>query len=321
MILVCGGLADSVTELVCARLQDCGYPFRLLDLGRYPAGFKIRWQWRGPHPEGTIEGPDWRVDLGDLTGVYARFLGSEGRLPPPNIEAISAPAIHHETDAGLMAMLEDLPCAVVNRLSGGMSNNSKAYQALLLRQCGLMVPPTLVTNDPTSARQFYEDYRQEVIYKSLSGIRSIVRRLEKDQLPRLDLLRHGPAQFQSFIPGQNVRVHTVGDQLFATRVHTEAVDYRYARRDGHRVTMEPADLPPAIEEACLRVSLELDLLLTGIDLKETPDGDYYCFEVNPCPGFLYYERQTGQPISAALADLLHRNTNSAQYPERRTAMR
>jgi len=26
--------------------------------------------------------------------------------------------------------------------------------------------------------------------------------------------------------------------------------------------------------------------------------------VNPCPGFLYYERFTHQPISAALADLL-----------------
>jgi glutathione synthase/RimK-type ligase-like ATP-grasp enzyme len=49
----------------------------------------------------------------------------------------------------------------------------------------------------------------------------------------------------------------------------------------------------------------MDLLFTGIDLKLTPDGEYYCFEVNPSPGFVYYERYTGQPISAALADLLH----------------
>ena len=321
MILVCGGLADSVTELVCARLQDCGYPFRLLDLARYPTGFKIKWHWRGPQPEGTIAGPDWKVDLDELTGVYVRFLGSEGRLPPPKIAPLSVPALHHETDTGLMAMLEDLPCPVVNRLGGGMSNNSKAYQALLLRHCGLMVPPTLVTNDPAAALQFYEDCGREVIYKSLSGIRSIVRRLEVEQLSRLELLRHGPAQFQSFIPGENVRVHTVGDRLFATRVHTEAVDYRYARRDGHQVTMEPADLPPAIENACLRVAHELDLLLTGIDLKETPDGDYYCFEVNPCPGFLYYERHTGQPISTAVADLLNQPANSRDNSERRTAMR
>jgi glutathione synthase/RimK-type ligase-like ATP-grasp enzyme len=69
--------------------------------------------------------------------------------------------------------------------------------------------------------------------------------------------------------------------------------------------MEPMTLPAAIAESCLRLARELDLLMTGIDLKETPHGDYYCFEVNPSPGFLYYEKYSGQPISAALADLLH----------------
>ena len=321
MILVCGGLADSVTELVCARLADCGYPYRLLDLGTYPAGFRVRWHWRGSCPSGYIAGPDWLVDLDELTGVYIRYLGPEGRVPPPNIAAGAVPAMYNEYDTGLMVLLEDLPCAVVNRLGGGMSNNSKVYQALLVRQCGLLTPPTLVTNDPEAAQRFYDECRGEVIYKSLSGIRSIVRRLEPEQLRRLSLLRHGPAQFQAFIPGENVRVHTVGDRLFATRVHTEAVDYRYAGRDGHTVEMEAMILPPAIAEACVRLARELDLLLTGIDLKESPDGAYYCFEVNPCPGFLYYERVTGQPISTALADLLHQGVNPIHGDERRMAMR
>ena len=51
------------------------------------------------------------------------------------------------------------------------------------------------------------------------------------------------------------------------------------------------------------------MLFTGIDLKETPDGEYYCFEVNPSPGFLFYEQGTGQPISKALADLLHQGAS------------
>jgi glutathione synthase/RimK-type ligase-like ATP-grasp enzyme len=68
--------------------------------------------------------------------------------------------------------------------------------------------------------------------------------------------------------------------------------------------MEPTTLPPAIERACLTIARDLDLLLAGIDLKATPEGDWYCFEVNPSPGFLYYERHSGQPISLALAELL-----------------
>jgi len=140
-------------------------------------------------------------------------------------------------------------------------------------------------------------------------------------MERLSLLRHGPAQFQSFIVGENVRVHTVGDQLFATRVHSEAVDYRYASRDGYSVEMEPATLPPTVAESCLRLARQLDLSMTGIDLKETPGGDYYCFEVNPSPGFLYYEKYGGQPISTALADLLHHGLRPLPNDEGRMPMR
>ena len=54
MILVCGGLADGVTELVCARLQDCGYPFRLLDFAHFPAGYRFNVRWTDDGPEGWI---------------------------------------------------------------------------------------------------------------------------------------------------------------------------------------------------------------------------------------------------------------------------
>jgi glutathione synthase/RimK-type ligase-like ATP-grasp enzyme len=320
MILVCGGLADSVTELVCARLEDCGYAYRLLDLGSYPAGFQVNWHWQAPGLSGYITGPDWKLDLDELTGVFVRYLGPEGRQSLPDIAPTAVPAMYSELDTGLMVLFEDLPCAVVNRAGGGMSNNSKAYQSLLVRQSGLLTPPTLVTNDPEEARRFYDECQGQVIYKSLSGIRSIVRRMEPEQLSRLPLLRNGPAQFQAFIPGENVRVHTVDDQLFVTRVHSDAVDYRYGSREGHKVEMEPASLPPQIAEACLRLARRLDLLLAGIDLKETPDGDYYCFEVNPSPGFLYYERHTGQPISTALANLLQHGRKLSINAEGRLPM-
>ena len=68
--------------------------------------------------------------------------------------------------------------------------------------------------------------------------------------------------------------------------------------------MEPLALPDEVAAACLRVARQFQLLFAGIDLKETPEGDYYCFEVNPSPGFLVYEQQSGQGISRALAQLL-----------------
>jgi D-alanine-D-alanine ligase-like ATP-grasp enzyme len=46
------------------------------------------------------------------------------------------------------------------------------------------------------------------------------------------------------------------------------------------------------------------LHVAGIDLRRTPDGEWYCFEVNPSPAFLYYETATGLPIAAAIARIL-----------------
>lgn len=309
MILICGGLADSLTELMCSRLLDCGYDYRFLDLGIYPKGFKVKWHWSGWYPEGYIAGPDWKLDIEELTGVYIRYVGEEARIAPTDISKDAVPRMYLEFDTGLMALFEDLTCPVINRTGGGMSNGSKPYQGLLVRECGLLTPPTLVTNDPQTALRFYKEWNGEVIYKSLSGIRSIVRRMQSQQLERIQFLRNGPAQFQAFIPGDNIRVHTVGSQLFATRILSKAVDYRYANRDGQSVEMEATILPAAVEESCLLLAQKLDLLLAGIDLKLTPEGDYYCFEVNPSPAFLFYEKHSGQAISKAVADLLYQGSN------------
>lgn len=305
MILVCGALTDTETELVCARLRDYRYPYRLLDLGAYPAGFRVNWRWEAHGPDGYLASADWRLDLGALSSVYVRYLERKKRVTPLNLAPEFASALYAECDAGLAALLECLSCPVVNRLTGGMSNHSKPYQLLRIRRCGLRTPPTLLTTDPREARQFYEEFGGQVIYKSISAVHSVVRRMNAEHLARLPLLRNGPTQFQAFIPGDNVRVHTIGDRWFATRIRSEAVDYRYAQNDGHTVKMEPTTLPNAVAAACLRVARHLGLLLAGIDLKETPEGDYYCFEVNPSPAFLCYEQGGRQPISSALAELLH----------------
>jgi glutathione synthase/RimK-type ligase-like ATP-grasp enzyme len=307
VILICGGLVDQVTELVCARLEACDYPYRLLDLARFADEYRFTARWTDSGPEGSIATESWHLDLDEITGVYARFLGPDDRPPQPGVDPDDARALRTEGDLSLMALVEDLACPVVNRVNSGLSNNSKPYQALVISRTGFRVPTTLVTSDPAAVRAFLAEHG-DVIFKSASGVRSIVRRVGAGEIARLDLLRHGPAQFQAFVPGRNVRVHTVGEKIFATAIESAAVDYRYAHLDGKTTLLEPVDLPPAVSESCMRLARTFDLLFAGIDLKQTPSGEFYCFEVNPSPGFLYYERHTGQQISTALAELLHGST-------------
>lgn len=321
MILVCGGLADHVIELVCARLEHLRYEYRLLNLGLYLQGYSVSWIWDNEVPEGMIVGPEWSLDLGAISGVFVRYIGMDGHAPLAKLASLPAgleEAAVVEAEAGLAALLENLPCPVANRMAGSLSNQSKPYQAWMVRQSGLQTPDTLITSDPTAARAFYEKFAGEVIFKSLSGVRSIVRRMEGRDLERLHHLHNGPAQFQAYVPGDNIRVHTVGDQLFATRIRTTAVDYRYARQQGADIEMEPAVLPPGVAEACHRLANSMGLLIAGIDLKQTPDDEWYCFEVNPSPAFAYYEQHTGQPISAALVEALRNGQTLCKGGEERT---
>jgi glutathione synthase/RimK-type ligase-like ATP-grasp enzyme len=96
----------------------------------------------------------------------------------------------------------------------------------------------------------------------------------------------------------------VGAEVFATEVETEAVDYRYAGRDNLELAMRAIQLPTEIEDQCVQLSRRLDLPLCGIDLKRTPAGEYYCFEVNPSPAYTYYQDYTEQPIAQAIAHWL-----------------
>jgi len=142
------------------------------------------------------------------------------------------------------------------------------------------------------------------VFKSTSGVRSIVQRLDAAGAARLGRVRHLPTQFQELVDGVDVRVHVVGDRVFACEIRSEAADYRYASRDGLAAELTPAVLNPELAARSIDLAKRLQLRFAGIDLRRRDDGTYVCFEVNPMPAYSYFENQTGLEISAALAAML-----------------
>lgn len=242
------------------------------------------------------------VALHDVTGAYLRLMDYRNlpevrRLAPDDPERMRCALVMDE----LSAWADVLPGRVVNRTSAMASNASKPYQAQLITRHGLRTPETLVTNDPDEARAFYRS-RERVVYKSASGVRSIVQTMTADDAERLEQVRACPVQFQAWVPGYDVRVHVVGPEVFATRVTTTATDYRYAARQvDEAARLEAYELDADLAQRCLALAADLGLEFAGVDLKLAPDGEVYCFEVNPSPAYTYFEDQTGQPIAAALA--------------------
>jgi glutathione synthase/RimK-type ligase-like ATP-grasp enzyme len=304
MILLCGIPSETPLRLVADELKKRGAPVVWFSQRR-SAEMSLEFEVRDGRPQGELRVNGDRYDLESFSGVYTRLM-DDTNLPELRDQPRDSPKRMHTRalhDA-LMRWYEIAPARVVNRTAPMGSNFSKPYQAQLIEGQGFRVPRTLVTNDPALAREFYETHRK-VIFKSLSAVRSIVKTLEESDLKRLDHIRWCPVQFQEFVEGRNVRVHVIGGKAFATGISTAATDYRYsARQTGESAKLEEVELSEETAAMCVRLAEALDLPFAGIDLKVTPDDNVFCFEVNPSPAYSYYESQTGQPISRAVADYL-----------------
>lgn len=299
-VLLWGLSTERPLAAVREELARLGAPVSIVDQHRVLDTEVRLGVGRGLH--GAVRVRDRWVDLDAVSAVYlrpydTRSVRAVAREGPDSAAWRHALGVEH----ALSCWSELTPALVVNRLEAMAANNSKPYQLEQLRGLGFAVPETLLTTDPQAARDFWERHG-EVIYKSVSGTRSVVSRLRPEHTERLKDVSFCPTQFQRYVPGTDHRVHVVGDEVFACEVLSEADDYRYP--GCHEVEIRACHLPRDVEDRCRLASAALDLPVAGVDLRLTPEGEWYCFEVNPSPAFNYYEGRTGQPIGKAIARLL-----------------
>lgn len=303
MILLCGVPSDTPLTRVREQLRALDQPFVFFNQRRCEDA-QIDFTVQGDRVRGVLEIDGRRHRLEDIGGVYTRLL--DDRVLPELADEAEGSARRRHCRAlheALARWCEIAPARVVNRSRPMGSNCSKPYQAQLIREHGFRVPPTLISNDPGAVGAFAARHGR-VIYKSLSGVRSIVHTLEAADAARLERIRWCPTQFQAYVEGTNIRVHVIGDVLFATAIETDATDYRYAHAHGGSTQLTAIELSPALRDRCVALARALGLAFAGIDLKRTDEGEIYCFEVNPSPAFSYYEAHTGQPIARAVARYL-----------------
>jgi glutathione synthase/RimK-type ligase-like ATP-grasp enzyme len=256
----------------------------------------------GDELNASLQIGDQHWDLGEVTAVYQRpYLSTQ--LSTIVQSGTDSAAWRHacQVDDALASWCDVASAFVVNRSAAMAANDSKPYQLQQIRKFGWSVPETLITTDQAAARSFWEQHR-EVVYKSISGIRSRVSRLRLEHLERFSNISCCPTQFQRYVAGTDYRVHVVGSEVFACEVLCDADDYRYPTHDA--AVVRTSSIPGDVEERCRTMALAMQLPFAGIDLRRTPDGEWFCFEVNPSPGFTYYENAAGQPISRAVAELL-----------------
>jgi hypothetical protein len=300
VILVCGLITDPQTELLINSLNRKSADYIFIDEENLSDQIQTRWQISDKGLSGQIRAGKRVININEISGVYHRLENPEDIFESESGKIEKARSVLR----ALMDLFDILPARIINRRRSMMSNNSKPYQSLIIRQAGFKIPATLITNRNVSLEKFTRQYKK-LIYKSTSSVRSIVSTLNEDATRNLSSLKYLPTQFQHKITGINVRVHTIGKTAIATQILTSATDYRYAQIQAATTEFKPYALTIDLRRKCLHLARLCGLDFAGIDLIISPDG-VCCLEVNPSPGYAYYQKATGQPISDSLAAYLAR---------------
>jgi hypothetical protein len=238
------------------------------------------------------------MSLSDITGAFVRLNPRPDMPPGLELSPIEEVVYLRERRNGLVAFLNAAPWILVNRPYAGRSNGSKPMHMAQLARSGFAMPKWIVVSDRNRAAEFIARSPNGCIYKSCSGLRSHVRIADEALLERLDRPTT-PLILQHYVPGHDVRVHTVGETCIASRVDSSAVDYRF---DAAGTAYSAVTPPPEISQSCILFAKLSGLVLAGFDFRVDSRSRWWCLEANPVPTFLPYEAGTGQPIGDRVLD-------------------
>ena len=309
MILVISYPGEEHTAQVVNHLTQAGREVVQIDLADFPVHRAIEFSWSDTQqPAFLMEHEGRRVNLAEASAVWWRRVTGFAVDPALGTGERSTFAFS-ETSQALDGMLESLACPWMNPRQADTAAHHKPYQWSIAHELGLKLPRTLVTSDAQAARAFIDSVcPAKVVFKAfLAAVQEWreTRLVEQEDLDRLDLVRYAPVIFQEYVPGVDLRITMVGDEIFAAEIDARHTSYEVdMRMVVGEAKVAAVTLPSTVQEQLRQLQRRLGLVYGAIDMRRNEAGEYIFLEVNPAGQWLFVEQRTGLPISRALADYL-----------------
>jgi hypothetical protein len=300
--LILGDEEDAHAMHVLDALLQRGCDAHLIDSASFPQSFCLSMDPLDP-ARSTLRLEDGRVvNWSQVHSVYWRQYSEV--LAPDLPDSEQNYIASNDARSLFESFLQCLPVRWVNGWAAFQMHQTKPVQLSAVGQMdlppNLRVPKTYLGNDPNALREFVATVGA-CVFKPIQG-GTHTRRVKPRHLTdeNLQNLTTAPVTVQEEILGTDIRVFVAGERVLACSIQTQELDFR----DDHDPQIVPVDLPDEIQSACRAIAQRLDLLWTGIDLRQMPDEDYVFFEANPSPMFMGFEQRSGLPLTEALLDLL-----------------
>jgi hypothetical protein len=192
----------------------------------------------------------------------------------------------------------------------------KQAQLVAAIRLGIRIPRTIISNDGAAIRRFVQREKATICKTIVCDYPHSVptRTCSLADFANDEEVALAPVIVQELVPcALDIRVCIVGDQIFCAqlwRENREEVDWRMTA-SGWKPHSMSKDLIHQLQTLIRSFGLDM----ASIDLRLTPEGDYYFFEINPSGQFLFLEIDAGLPISNAVAELLIKRAYLLHEPE------
>jgi hypothetical protein len=304
-ILIVSERGDVHSEAMAATLRkEHGVDPYQLSMQEFPQLATATF-FSGKKHKAIFNGPSGSIDLTKVKSVWWR---RPERCAVPNNFSVDRNFCQNECDHFLQGLLWSTDCFWVNYPIYDVLASRKIVQLIQAKQAGLLVPRTIVTNNPKEARRFVKANRGSVVFKrtgfsSVAFSKTTLFTPETDQ--HLESIVLAPTTFQEYIKGGfDVRVIYIAGKMFAVAIDSNASATPEDCRFDLSVSHKHCVLPSPLQESLKRLMVNLRLVFGAVDFKVNQDGKYYFLEVNPSGQFAYLELKTGLPLMSTLASVL-----------------
>ncbi|MGW2652162.1 hypothetical protein ACWC1D_00645 [Streptomyces sp. NPDC001478] len=313
-VLVVTERMSDTGDAVTLALQDLSVRvvrFDLADVARRHVVLNA--QCRKGRWEGALAVGSRITDLNEVRAILW-FHPGVPRIRVDGMTSAEARWASGEATAGLAGVLGSLDCLHVNHPADIRRAEVKADVLAVAERYGLVVPPTWIGSDPSSARRFARTAGGGVITKALTLPQitepgSRVRSLYTAQVGVDDLgaVATGITQLQHRVrTSYAVRAHTLGTRTIAVRIDARTAAGRTDwRADLESLTYTPTTLPSPVEDALAALAQHYRLSYAASDLLVDAAGAWHFVDLNPAGQYRWLEAaQPDLGISRALAVLL-----------------
>ena len=228
--------------------------------------------------------------------------------------------IFEESEKAWDGLLMSHKGRVVNRPQNHSYANNKIDQIKFANEFWeeIVVPDTLVTNNPGEARKFYEKHNGDICFKLHKGaivespegehLTVYTNRVSSKDMENAELISSHPCLFQRYID-KDFEVRIVATDIthdaiaiYSQQSELSKVDFR--KYDFENVPYEHIKSPEYVKDFCSKMLKHYGLHFGVFDFIRSKEGEDIFLELNPNGQWLWLELKTGYNLTKSVAENL-----------------